>query len=177
MRNRLCLHVPSVRELGYREKILSDPDTMSYNRGYDLGFEGYHRDTGCIDFPESEWQDWHAWFIGREPERFYAYVQKREDSAFVGEVNLHRNRDAQYDMGIVIEAGHRGNGYGEEALGLLLQYAFETMKADAVRNDFEEERDAALKAHLACGFREDRRENGIVHLLITAEEYWDKERT
>ncbi len=34
---RLYLHVPEFRELDYRQKLMSDPETMSYNREYDLG--------------------------------------------------------------------------------------------------------------------------------------------
>lgn len=28
---------------------MNDPDTMSYNKGYELGFDGYNNETGCID--------------------------------------------------------------------------------------------------------------------------------
>lgn len=27
---------------------------MAYNAGYDVNFDGYHRDTGCIDFSEEK---------------------------------------------------------------------------------------------------------------------------
>ena len=40
-----------------KEKLQSDEDTMSYNAGYDVSYFGYHYDTGCIDFPESRWQE------------------------------------------------------------------------------------------------------------------------
>ena len=43
----LTLHIPSLEELSYREKLLSQPETMAYNRGYDLPFEGYDRTTVC----------------------------------------------------------------------------------------------------------------------------------
>ena len=56
-------------------------------------------------------------------------------------------------------------------LNLLLKHAFEEMGAKAVHNVFEDERDIALKVHLDCGFREVRRENGIIHLMITAEDF------
>jgi transketolase len=79
--------------------------------------------------------------------------------------------DEDYDMGILIEGKYRGLGYSREALELLLRYAFKVMGAGAVHNVFEEERDAALKVHLDCGFREAGRENGIVHLLITADDH------
>ncbi len=74
-------------------------------------------------------------------------------------------------MGILIEAKYRGRGYAKEALNLLLKHAFEEMGAKAVHNVFEDERDIALKVHLGCGFREVRRENGIIHLMITAEDF------
>ncbi len=169
--NRLELHVPTIEELDYRQKIMSDPETMSYNKGYDLGFEGYHSDTGCIDFPKSEWRDWYEYFVGCETERFYAYVRRKEDGAFIGEVNVHRGSDEDYDMGILIEAKYRGRGYSKEALKLLLKHAFEDMGVKNVHNVFEDERDAAMKVHRDCGFREVRRENGIIHLMITSDDY------
>ena len=52
----LALHVPALDELWYRERLLADPDTMRYNRGYHLNVPGYHDDTGCIDFPQSQWE-------------------------------------------------------------------------------------------------------------------------
>ena len=169
--NRLELYVPTIEELEYRQKIMSDPETMSYNKGYDLDFDGYHKDTGCIDFPESEWLDWYEYFVGCEPERFYAYVRCKEDGVFIGEVNVHKGSDVDYDMGILIESKYRGRGYSKEALDLLLKHSFEEMGAKAVHNVFEDERDAAMKVHLDCGFREVKRENGIIHLMITAEDY------
>ena len=42
------------------------------------------------------------------------------------------------------------------------------------RDDFEDERDAALKLHLDCGFKEVRREGDVIHLLITSEDYFGK---
>lgn len=56
-------------------------------------------------------------------------------------------------------------------LSLLLEHAFEKLGAKAVHNDFEDARDAAVRTHLACGFQEYKRENGIIELLITKETY------
>ncbi len=152
---------------------MSDPDTMSYNKGFDIDFDGYDKETGCIAFPERKWADWYDYFIGNEPERFYAYVVRESDGEFIGEVNVHKSKDNNwYEMGIVLEAKYRGKGYSGEALWLLLQYAFEDMNAEAVHNDFDEERAAAVKAHLSAGFTEYSRENGIVELLITKEKYF-----
>lgn len=169
---RLALHVPRLEELDYRQRLMQDPETMSYNKGYDLDFAGYHKETGCIDFPKSEWADCHAYLVGQEPKRFYAYVTRLEDGAFIGEVNVHHSTEAPwYDMGIVLEAQYRGRGYAGEALRLLLAHAFDVLHVPAVHNDFEETRTAALRTHLNAGFTVLRRSNGIVELLLTRERW------
>lgn len=172
----LSLHVPAYEELGYRQKLMADPATMSYNRGYDLDFPGYDRETGCMAFPREDWRDWYDWFIGAEPRRFYAYVVREKDGVPLGEVNLHRNGDDPwYEMGIVMEAGYRGHGYGLTALRLLLRHAFLHLGARAVRNCFEADRAGALKLHLAAGFRELSRENGLVTVEVRREDYLSRE--
>lgn len=174
---RLALHVPSLAEMWYRQKLMSDPETMSYNRGYDLSFEGYHRDTGCIDFPESEWERAHRRLTERAPEQWYAYLVRKEDGEFVGEVNVHRSTDGGwYDMGIVVEACRRGQGYGHEGLALLLEYAFEELGVPELRNDFEDTRESAFRIHIAAGFRVCGREDGGVQLALTREEYEKRQR-
>lgn len=148
---------------------------MSYNKGFELELDGYDKNTGCIAFPELKWADWYDYFIGSEPERFYAYIVRLSDGAFVGEVNAHICRDAfWYEMGIVLEAKYRGQGYSEEALGLLLEYTFRKLGAKAVHNSFEVGREAALRAHMALGFEEYGIENGIIELALTKEQYLER---
>lgn len=173
MDEALFLHIPSYGELWYRQRLLQDAKTMDYNKGYDLDFDGYDQKTGCIAFPEPKWAGWYDFFIGREPERFYAYIARETDGAFLGEVNLHRAADGDWhEMGIVLEARHRGRGYAAGALRLLLAHAFEVLGASAVRNTFEAARAAALRAHLAAGFVQTGRENGVVELTIPREAYF-----
>ncbi len=177
MSNRLSLYVPSLAELWYRQSIMKDPETMSYNKGYDMSFDGYDKETGCIAFPKEEWEDWYNYFVGNEPECFYAYIVRNEDNAFIGEVNVHKNNKMPwYDMGIVIEAKYRGHKYAVEGLLLLLDYAFNKLHAEAVHNDFEIHREAALHTHMSVGFKEYKRENEIVELLITQEEWKNLKR-
>lgn len=172
MEPKVRLYKPLLSDLWYRKQLLSDPETMSYNRGYELGFAGYHNETGCIDFPESDWESWYRYFCYSEPQRYYAYIVRCSDGVFLGEVNLHQNASGGwYDMGIVLDAAHRGMGYSTEALRLLLAEAFDRLGANEVRNDFEPERSAALKAHLAAGFRVIGEENGVVWVGITKEEF------
>jgi len=169
--NRLSLHTPALSELWYRQRMMSDPGTMSYNAGYDLGIDGYHPDTGCIDFQEEKWEAWYGRFIGREPERFYAYIVREKDGAFVGEVVLRQEGEPGcYEMGVVIEACHRGKGYSTEAMALLLDVAFNRLGARKVCNCFERARAAALKIHLNVGF-ETVREDDCVHLELARERY------
>lgn len=174
--SRLCLHVPELNEFWYRKKLMEDPETMSYNRGYDLDFAGYDKGTGCIAFPEEEWESCYNYFVGHEPERFYAYLVNTENGEFVGEVNAHKSVGHDwYNMGIVIEAKHRGKGYANEGLRLLLHHAFIDMGAMAVHNSFEKSRNAALKAHEHAGFCKYSEENGVIELAITKERFLNTE--
>lgn len=170
---RLKLHIPSLEELNYQERLLSQPETMAYNRGYDLTFEGYDRTTGCIAFPREKWEEWYSQWIGAEPERFYAYLQREEDGVFVGDVNFHcRPGEKIADMGVVIEAAHRGKGYAAQALELLAERALLCDGREALRNVFEPERTAALRAHLRAGFeRQPDCGDGFAHLLLTREKF------
>ena len=67
MMPRVTLHMPGVREMDYRQKLLAQPETMSYNAGLDLEAEGYDPATGCIDFPMSDWRYWRDVWLWREP--------------------------------------------------------------------------------------------------------------
>lgn len=173
MDQTLALHIPSYDELWYRQKIMQDPDTMSYNRGYDLHLDGYDKKTGCIAFPKQEWADWYAYFIGKEPQRFYAYIARTADRTFIGEVNLHKPLNAAWhEMGIVLEAKYRGKGYAAEAMRLLLSYAFETLHANAVHNHFEAARTAAVRTHLSAGFTKCPAEQDTFEWLLSREQYY-----
>lgn len=173
---RLTLYVPKLDELWYRQALEADPATMSYNMGYDLDFAGYHRDTGCIDFPKDQWAKWYDCFVGREPLRFYAYLARKEDGAWVGEVNYHQNPgQSWHDLGVLIQAEHRGCGYAAEALALLEYQAFEVDGIHMLHNEFETGRAAVCRAHLSAGFSEYRRENGLIELLLTREQYFARQ--
>ena len=168
--DELKLYIPKLCDLWFRQEMMADPATMSYNAGY-APFAGYHRDTGCIDFPKEAWAEWFDPWIGHEPERFYAYIQRASDGAFLGEVCFRYTPEKDWhDMGIVLFTPYRGKGYAAPALRLLLDRAF-CGGVERLHNEFEPARRAALKIHLAAGFREVGRENGLVHLMLTKSEY------
>ena len=84
MEERVYFHIPEFEELTYRQKIMSQPDTMSYNKGYNVSYEGYYKDTGCIDFPRNKWMDWYSDKVNKKPKYFYAYIVKKDDNSFMG---------------------------------------------------------------------------------------------
>ncbi len=166
------LHVPTYEELLYREMLLADPQTMSYNRGYDIDSRNYDKSTGAIRFPRSEWKDWYEYFVGQKTERYYAYIEC--DGEFVGEVNLHKSKPERnvFDMGIVVEAKHRGKGIAKAALIKLLEVAFTEYGIDAVENEFEPTRHAALNLHKSAGFKVIETNGKIVKLMIDRSGYF-----
>ena len=163
--SQLKLHIPSEDELVYRRQLIADEDTMAYNMGYgDNGGCTYHQTTAQV----RQW--YQVW--NKDNEHFYAYIVRTEDNTYIGEVNVHKSSNADwYEMGIVLETKYRGMGYAVEALKLLLKYAFETLGAQVVHNDFEETRTAAVRTHLSAGFTEYAKHDGIIELLITKEQY------
>ena len=174
---RLELYQPKLEDLWFYQKMLSDPVTMAYNANWDVDYPGYHRDTGCIDFPETEWADWYAHWHNQEPSRFYAYIQRCSDGKWIGDVNFHYNPDKDwYDMGIVIYAPYRGKGYAVPAMKLMLDQAFRVCGISRLHNEFQISRNevSAWKTHLSVGFRDVEIQNDIRHMMLTKEEYLKK---
>lgn len=173
MDTELKLYIPKLEDLWFYQKMMADPETMSYNAGYDLDFDGYHKDTGCIYYPDEVLSEWHKRWVGNEPERFYAYIQRSCDGAWIGDVNFHYNAEKDWhDMGIVIYAPYRGKGYALPALKLLLDQAFRVCGVSRLHNDFETTRDAAWAIHRKAGFKEMGVESGLLQLMLTKEDYY-----
>lgn len=165
MKNNLRLYIPRPEDGWFYVKMMSDPETMAYNAPW-------FPPDGCIPAPESEWLELQSFWIGKEPERFYAFLQRKCDGAFVGDVNYHYNpKQNRCDMGILIYAPERGKGYGGQGLCLLLNRAFKVGGVSRLHNDFETSRNAAYHIHKAAGFRETGVIDGFVQLELTREEY------
>lgn len=147
----LKLHIPAFDELDFRRKLYADRETMTYNRGF-APFPGYDPVSGCIDFSRDRWDGWYAKWIGREPERFYAYLQQ-EDGAFVGDVCYYpAGNEGERMIGIVIHSAYREKGYGAEGLRLLIDAAFSHEEITALCNEFETTRVPAVRLHWRAGF-------------------------
>lgn len=165
MLDDLQLYIPHREDGWFYVKMMADPETMAYNAPW-------FPPDGCIPEPESEWLNLQEAWIGKEPERFYAFLQRKCDGAFVGDVNYHYNSGKNWcDMGIVIYAPERGKGYGKQGLRLLMDRAFKIDHVAHLHNDFEITRDAAYHIHKTVGFRETDTVDGIAQMEITREEY------
>ncbi len=174
MVNRLKLHVPSFKELEYRQRILAQPDTMSYNKGYELGFDNYNNETGCINFTKDSLRGWYDWWIANEPDRYYAYLVRIKDNQPIGNVSFHFDEDSnEYGMEIVIEAKFRKKGYCVEGLKLLTAKAFVDLNINKLRNDIPIERKAAIAGHKKAGFKEIEIINGKCILELDKQNYFN----
>lgn len=111
----VILHRPALEELSFRRSLLSDPDTMAYNRAW----------GGTIDFPRERWADWYKrWLEDASGARFYRYLYDPQLDTFVGEAAYHLDEElGGYICDVIVSARYRGRGYGTQGLGLLCQAA------------------------------------------------------
>ncbi len=146
---KVNLYVPEVKDLWFRQLVMSDPGSMSYNAGYDVSYAGYHYDTGCIDFPEENWETWHKEKIASGA-IFYAYIQDSETKKFVGYLNYRKEGD-KCMMGIVMHSKSQGQGYMRPAMKALIARA----KQDGITticDNVPKSREHALRVFFDLGF-------------------------
>ena len=150
MISSLKIYIPRLEDYWYEQKLQSDPNTMSYNAGWDVSYDGYHYDTGCIDFPKSKWEDT---FNKRKNEnKFFAYLKDTNINEYVGYINYHYNENEnKYYCGILIESKYRGKGYSKPGLKLLCDYAKEHGVTE-LYDDFEIDRNG-IKIFEDLGFK------------------------
>ena len=109
---------PALEDLEFRESLLADPDTMSYNNAW----------GGTIPFPREKRESWYQYWIGNpEGKRFYRYLLDEETGAFVGEIawRLDEKRNLHI-CDVIILAKYRRRGYGSEGIRLLCEAAKES---------------------------------------------------
>lgn len=80
----------------------------------------------------------------------------------MGEISYHFN-GSRYICGVIIHAGHRGKGYGRQALRLLCGLALEN-GLDALYDDIAIDNREALELFRSEGFTEEYRADGVVML-------------
>ena len=152
----LLLCEPTYEDLWFRQMLLADEETMSYNHAW----------GGTIPWPETEWKEWYDhWMIHSEGKRYYRYL-KDQDGQYVGEIAYHFDDGVQHALAsVIIFSPYRRKGYGAEALELLC--------AEAKKNGISELYDdlaidnPAIKLFLKHGFVEEYRTDEIILLRKT----------
>ena len=147
------LYEPKLEDLCFRQKMLADPETMSYNHAW----------GGTIDWPKEAWGDWYEhWLLKPGGKRFYRYLQN-EDGEFVGEIAYHFDKERKIHVAdVIIFAPFRHQGYGESGLRMLCEAAKENgvkVLYDDIAID-----NSAIALFLKLGFAEEYRTDEIIML-------------
>lgn len=131
---------------------MADPNFMSYNAGWNVTYPGYDRATGCIDWPESQW-DAFAERLGLPADRQgYFYVRDPESGAFIGHAHYELDAEGAARIGLNIIPTMRGRGLGERVLRPLIERIWRDTAAGEIVNEFEDDRTSAVGTHRRCGF-------------------------
>lgn len=143
---------PALDDLGFRESLLADPDTMSYNNAW----------GGTIPFPREKWESWYQHWIGNpEGKRFYRYLFDEDTRTFVGEIAWHLDEKRNIHIcDVIILAKYRNRGYGSEGIRLLCEAAKEsgvTILYDDIAAD-----NPSWKLFLKNGFEISARDDEVV---------------
>ncbi|MBR5109826.1 MAG: GNAT family N-acetyltransferase [Clostridia bacterium] len=149
----LTLYEPKYEDLWFRQAMLADQETMSYNHAW----------GGTIPWPETEWRGWYDhWLVHHEGKRYYRYL-KDPEGRFVGEIAYHYDAGIRHETAdVIIYAPYRRKGYGAEGLALLCSEAkrngvsvlYDDMAAD----------NPAVRLFLKHGFTEEYRTEEKIYL-------------
>lgn len=150
----LALYESALPELWFREELLSDPATMSYNHAW----------GGVIPFPQEDWAGWYEhWLVRHEDKRFYRYLQDGETGVFVGEIAYHFDEGRKLWLAdVIVAAGYRGRGYGTEGLHLLCGAAAER-GIEVLYDDIAAD-NPGIGLFLKAGFTEEYRTEEVIML-------------
>lgn len=101
----------------------------------------------------------------RRDNGFEFALRTLEDNRFIGFTALYRiewnNRSARLAIGIG-EDKDRGQGYGSDALDLIIRYGFHELNLNRIALEVIEYNEAARRAYLKAGFREEGRQRSAV---------------
>ena len=149
----LTLYEPKYEDLWFRQMMLADEDTMSYNHAW----------GETIPFGEDKWRGWYdCWIADPDGKRYYRYL-KNEDGQFVGEIAYHYDAEMQQEIAnVMIYAKYRRRGYGSEALDLLCSAA-KSNGVSVLYDDIAID-NPAVSLFLKHGFVEESRTKEIILL-------------
>ena len=144
---------PQVEDLWFRQALLADPATMSYNDAW----------GGTIDFSRDRWENWYNSWIKNPDKCFYRYVSTGKSRSFAGEAAWHYDEEEQLFLAdVIIAARCRGQGYGTAALALLCSAARNAGIPELYDNIAID--NPGIGIFLKCGFEEQCRTDRIIML-------------
>ena len=149
----LTLYEPKLEDLWFRQMMLADEETMSYNHAW----------GGTIPWPEEKRKDWYdCWIAYPEGKRFYRYL-KNKDGQYIGEIAYHYDEDIQHQTAnVIIYSQYRRKGYGSDALDLLCSVA-KNNGISVLYDDIAID-NPAIKLFLKHGFTEEYRTEDKIFL-------------
>lgn len=106
---------PELEDLWFRESMMADTETMSYNDAW----------GGTIPFPKEDWEEWYTlWVRNSGQERYYRYLKDDANKVFVGEISYHFDKLRNiYICDVIIKAEFRKQGFGTQGIQLLCEAA------------------------------------------------------
>ena len=106
---------PELEDLWFRESMMADIETMSYNDAW----------GGTIPFPKEDWEEWYKlWVRNSGQERYYRYLKDDANKVFVGEISYHFDKLCNiYLCDVIIKAEFRRQGFGTQGIQLLCEAA------------------------------------------------------
>ena len=106
---------PELEDLWFRESMMADIETMSYNDAW----------GGTIPFPKEDWEEWYTlWVRNPGQERYYRYLKDDANKVFVGEISYHFDKLRNiYICDVIIKAEFRKQGFGTQGIQLLCEAA------------------------------------------------------
>ncbi|MGL4571297.1 MAG: GNAT family N-acetyltransferase [Clostridium sp.] len=155
---KVYIKQPQYEELKFVSELWKDEETMK-----DIG--------GVFNFPESKWEMFYKKMISpTDGKNFYCLVYTNKDVP-IGEVSFHGYDSATKiaRFNVKIHSSHRNNGYGEEAVRLLLEYFFLEFGGDILMDKVLTE--AGERVAQKIGFEEVRRFNNDNTMRISKEEF------
>ncbi|MCL6443471.1 MAG: GNAT family N-acetyltransferase [Alicyclobacillus sp.] len=144
--DRIYFKTPSKEDVtSYIRHLWSDEDSM--------------RDVGGIHVLDDERAErwFFRWIEPGSDDRRYFLVIRKDDHVPIGEVCFHSynpdTKTANYSMNI--EAKYRRNGYGREALEMMLRFYFFDFGGETILDDIALENKRAQEMFLKFGFEHD----------------------
>ena len=158
MKNEIgvSFYKPQMEDLWFRQAIMADPETMSYNNAW----------GGTIPFPHEKWADWYDYWVINPQKRFYRYITTGKSRSFVGEAAYHYDDDLGVFLAdIIISARCRRHGYGKSGLLLLCESAKNAKIPELYDNIAID--NPGISLFILCGFQEEYRTDEIIMLKKT----------